>query len=582
MDAIARALMPHLIVAPIVLPLLTAALMLLLSNAGRWTAAALNVAACVLGVLLAITLLHWVHHTARPLSVGVYLPSNWAMPYGIVLAADRLAAMMVLLASLIALAAVLYSCARWHQAGAYFHPLFQLQLMGLYGAFLTADLFNLFVFFEIMLTASYGLLLHGTGWPRVRASVHYIALNLMASSLFLIGAAMLYGVTGTLSMADMAIMVPAIPENDRALLHAGAAILAVAFLVKAAAWPLNFWLPPAYSSAAAPVAALFALMTKLGVYAILRLWTLLFPQDAGISALFGGAVLVALGLVTLAFGALGVLASQHLGRMAAFCAIFSSGALLAALGFGRPAVTGGALYYTFGSTMAVSTLFLLVELINRTREVEDKPPLEWWEQSVDAFAISAFFEHQPQHQRGVNLDDDEQALIGRAIPGSMAFLGLAFMACVLTIAGLPPMPGFVGKMVMLSALLNPAGFGQDAPVSVSAWALLALLMLGGLLSIIAMSRAGIRYFWAPAERPAPRLHIIEVVPVAMLLALCCVLVWRADEVMRYVNAAARNLHAPGDYISAVAAARPVPPPQSKASEAGSTTDTAAAHERNTP
>lgn len=564
MSSLARALMPHLIIAPIVLPLLAAALMLLLRNTGRWTQAAINVSACVLGVALALTLLQWAHHSAQPLSVGVYLPSNWPMPYGIVLAADRLAAMMVLLTSLVGLAAVLYACARWHQAGAYFHPLFQLQLMGLYGAFLTADLFNLFVFFEITLTASYGLLLHGTGAPRVRAGMHYIALNLMASSLFLIGAAILYGVTGTLSMADMAIMVPAIPEDDRALLHTGAAILAVAFFVKAAVWPLNFWMPAAYSSAGAPVAALFALLTKLGVYAILRLWTLLFPQDAGISALFGGPALVALGLVTLAFGALGVLASQHLGRMAAFYAILSSGTLLAALGFGQPAVTGGALYYSFGSTMAVSTLFLLVELIDRSRQVEDKPPLEWWEQSVDAFAVSAFSQQlQPQRQRGVNLDDAEEALIGRAIPGSMAFLGLAFMACGLTIAGLPPMPGFVGKMVILSALLNPAGFGEAARVSPVAWTMLALLMVSGLLSIIAASRAGVRYFWTPVERPAPRLRVIEIAPVALLLALNCTLVWRADEAMRFVNAAARHLHTPDDYISAVVAARPVPPPARK-------------------
>lgn len=565
MDALARALMPHLIIAPIVLPLLAAALMLLLRNRGRWTVAAINVTACVLGVVLAMMMLHWVHHMARPLSVGVYLPSNWSMPYGIVLAADRLAAMMVLLTSLIGLAAVLYSCARWHQAGAFFHPLFQLQLMGLYGAFLTADLFNLFVFFEITLTASYGLLLHGTGAPRVRAGMHYIALNLMASSLFLMGAAILYGVTGTLSMADMAIMVPAIPEDDRALLHAGAAILAVAFFVKAAVWPLNFWMPAAYSSASAPVAALFALLTKLGVYAILRLWTLLFPQDAGISALFGGPALVALGLVTLTFGALGVLASQHLGRMAAFYAILSSGTLLAALGFGQPAVTGGALYYSFGSTMAVSTLFLLVELIDRTRQVEDRPPLEWWEMNVDAFAVSAFYEPYVQHQRGVNLDDAEEELIGRAIPGSMAFLGLAFMACGLTIAGLPPMPGFVGKMVILSALLNPQGFGQNAQVSPAAWTLLGLLMVGGLLSIIAASRAGVRYFWTPTGRTAPRLRVIEVAPIAMLLALNAVLVWRADEVMRYVNATARHLHKPDGYISAVVAARPVPPPAPRAS-----------------
>ncbi|HRL37674.1 monovalent cation/H+ antiporter subunit D [Ottowia beijingensis] len=548
--------MPHLIIAPILLPMATAALMLLLGDTRRPLKAVVNVLSCVLGVAMAIGLVFWVQHTSGVQAVGVYLPANWPVPYGIVLVADRLSAMMVLLTSVLGLAAVLYASARWHKAGVHFHPLFQLQLMGLYGAFLTADLFNLFVFFEIMLTASYGLLLHGSGWARVRSGLHYIAMNLMASSMFLIGVAMLYGVTGTLNMADMAIMVPAIPEDDRGLLHAGAAILAVAFLVKAAAWPLNFWLPSAYSAAAAPVSALFAILTKLGVYAILRVWTLLFPQDAGVSALFGGPVLVGLGLVTLAFGALGIIATQHLGRMAAFCAILSSGTLLAGLGFGQPAVTGGALYYTLGSTLAISAFFLLVELVDRTREVEEKPLYISEIEPDDAFA----FPVDLVPTRDVNLDDDEQALIGRAIPAAMAFLGLAFIVCALTIAGLPPMAGFVGKVVMLSALLNPAGFGEDAGVSGAAWLLLGLLLVGGLLTIIAMSRAGVRYFWATFDRPLPRLRIIETLPIGALLLLVGVLVWQADAVLRYVNATARGLHDPKEYIGSVLSAKPLPSP----------------------
>ena len=554
--AFVASLMPHLIVAPILLPMATAALLLLLGDRRRKSKALLSVLACALGLAVSIALLLWVQHGDGPHAVGVYLPSNWPIPYGITLVVDRLSAMMLLLTSVLGLAAMLYAVARWDRAGAHFHPLFQLQLMGLYGAFLTADLFNLFVFFEIMLTASYGLLLHGSGWARVRSGLHYIAMNLMASSMFLIGVAMLYGVTGTLNMADMAIMVPAIPEDDRGLLHAGAAILAVAFLVKAAAWPLNFWLPSAYSAAAAPVSALFAIMTKLGVYAILRVWTLLFPQDAGVSALFGGPVLVGLGLVTLAFGALGIIATQHLGRMAAFCAILSSGTLLAGLGFGQPAVTGGALYYTLGSTLAISAFFLLVELVDRTREVEEKPLYISEIEPDDAFA----FPVDLVPTRDVNLDDDEQALIGRAIPAAMAFLGLAFIVCALTIAGLPPMAGFVGKVVMLSALLNPAGFGEDAGVSGAAWLLLGLLLVGGLLTIIAMSRAGVRYFWATFDRPLPRLRIIETLPIGALLLLVGVLVWQADAVLRYVNATARGLHDPKEYIGSVLSAKPLPSP----------------------
>lgn len=554
--AFIEGLMPHLIVAPILLPMVTAAVMLLLGDTRRPLKAVVNVLSCLLGVAMAVLLVYWVQHMGAPQAVGVYLPGNWPVPYGIVLVADRLSAMMVLLTSVLGLSGLLYASARWHKAGVHFHPLFQLQMMGLYGAFLTGDLFNLFVFFEIMLTASYGLLLHGSGWARVRSGLHYIALNLMASSLFLVGVAMLYGVTGTLNMADMAVMVPAIAEDDRGLLHAGAAILAIAFLIKAAAWPLNFWLPMAYSSAAAPVAALFAIMTKLGVYAILRVWTLLFPQDAGVSALFGGPALVGLGLATLAFGVLGVIGTQHLGRMAAFCAIVSSGTLLAALGFGQPAVTGGALYYTLGSTLAVSAFFLLVELIDRTREVEERPLYVSEVEPEDAFA----FPVDLVPTRDVNLDDDEEALIGRAIPAAMAFLGLAFIACALTIAGLPPMAGFVGKVVMLSALLNPAGFGENARISSAAWALLGLLVVGGLLTTIAMSRAGVRYFWSPQGRPVPRLRVIEMLPVGLLTLLIGVLVWRADDVLRYTNATARALHDPRPYINTVVAARPLPAP----------------------
>src|SRR5690606_17723548 len=205
---------------------------------------------------------------------------------------------------IVSFCAALYGEARWARAGAYFHPLFQIQLMGLNGAFLTGDLFNLFVFFEVMLAASYGLHLHGSGWPRVRSGLHYIAVNLLASSLFLVGLAMLYGVVGTLSMADMAAKLPFVPQADRGLLHAGAAIFAVAFLTKAAIWPLNFWLVPAYTAASAPVAALFALMTNVGIYALLRLWTLFFSAEAGDSALFGAPALLYGGLVTVVFGAL--------------------------------------------------------------------------------------------------------------------------------------------------------------------------------------------------------------------------------------------------------------------------------------
>ena len=199
--------MPHLIVAPILLPLLTAVLMLLLGERRHWKALSMSVSTG-LGLLIAIALLQRVDAFGVPAAIGIYLPSNWDVPFGIVLAVDRLSALMLVLSGVISLCCVLFSIARWDRAGVHFHPLLQIQLMGLNGAFLTGDLFNLFVFFEVLLAASYGLLLHGSGGARVQAGLHYIAINLLASSLFLIGVSMLYGVTGTLNMADLAQKIP--------------------------------------------------------------------------------------------------------------------------------------------------------------------------------------------------------------------------------------------------------------------------------------------------------------------------------------------------------------------------------------
>ena len=533
----------HLVVAPVLLPLGTAALMLLLGEGRRGAKAVANVASTVLGLAIAVALLHGVAARHGPAAFGVYLPGNWAVPYGIVLVADRLSALMVVLTGCVGLAALLYALARWQHAGVYFHVLFQLQLMGLYGAFLTADLFNLFVFFEVMLAASYGLLLHGGGPARVRAGLHYIAINLVASLLFLIGVAVLYGVTGTLNMADIALKLPAVPDSDRGLLHAGAAILAVAFLAKAALWPLNFWLPPAYAAASAPAAAVFAILTKVGVYAVLRLWTLCFPAAAGASAGFGGDVLVWGGLATLALGAVGMLASQQLARLAGYSVIASSGTLVAAIGIDAPALSGGALFYLASSTLAGCALFLLVEPLERSRQVEVGPP-----QIDDGNdALPAFLDAAPA--AGINLDDDEEALIGRAIPAALAFLGLTFTVCALVTAGLPPLSGFVAKLAMLDALLELR--------TAAAWTLFTLLIVSGLCATVSLMRVGMRHFWTTQDRPAPRLRVVETLPIAGLLVAALTMVLQAEATLAYARAAAEALHTPGLYIDAVMGAQPV-------------------------
>ena len=528
-----------LVVWLVLLPLGTAALMLLLGEGRRPLKATANLASTLAGLWLAWQLLQAVHARDAALAFGVYLPGNWPVPFGIALVADRLSALMVVLVGCVGLASLLYALARWQHAGVYFHVLFQLQLMGLYGAFLTADLFNLFVFFEVMLAASYGLLLHGGGAERVRAGLHYIAINLVASLLFLIGVAVLYGVTGTLNMADIATKLPDVPASDRGLLHAGAAILAIAFLAKAALWPMNFWLPPAYAAASAPAAALFAILTKVGVYALLRLWTLCFPATAGASAGFGGGVLVWGGLLTLVFGAIGMMASQRLARLAGYSVIASSGTLIASIGFGAPALTTGALYYLASSTLAGAALFLLVELMERSRQVELGP-----DQLDDGReALPDFLAPLP----GINLDDEQEALIGRAIPAALAFLGVAFMVCTLIVAGLPPLSGFIGKLAMLSALREVG--------SVSGWLLFAGLIGAGLLAVTALVRVGMRHFWITDNRPAPRLRVAETLPIALLLGAAIGMVVMAEPVLGYTRAAAEALHDPVRYIDAVMGAR---------------------------
>ena len=551
--------MTHLIAAPILLPLLTAAIMLMLGEKHRPLKAKINLFSSLLGLGISVALLQWTQSTGVPGSIGVYLPGNWQVPFGLVLVVDRLSALMLVLTGIVGVSALLFAMARWDGAGSSFHALFQIQMMGLYGAFLTADLFNLFVFFEVLLAASYGLMLHGSGRARVSSGLHYISINLLASSLFLIGAALIYGVTGTLNMADLALKIPLVPQADRGLLHAGAGILAVAFLAKAGMWPLNFWLVPAYSAASAPVAAMFAIMTKVGVYTLLRLWTLLFSGQAGASAYFGGDWLIYGGMATIVCAAVAILAAQRLERMASLSILVSAGILLSAIGFAQPNLIGAALFYLVSSTLAVGALFLLSELIERSRSANEMPLFD------DGDLLPRPMESL-QPPKGINLDDEQKAVVGQVIPWTMAFLGLSFIACALLIIGMPPLSGFIGKLGLLSALLNPSGLGNgaDEPVSNAAWGLLALLILSGLASLIAFARVGIQRFWTPQERPSPLLRRFECVPIIVLLGLSVALTFKAEPLMRYTQAAADALNNPQQYVMAVLGTRVVPSPESRA------------------
>ncbi|MFW6345070.1 MAG: proton-conducting transporter membrane subunit, partial [Halomonas sp.] len=270
-------MMSHLIVLPVVLPLVAGLLLLFQRQGGVRVKRLVSVGATLVLLLVGIALVA----RAAGGEVTYYALGDWQPPFGIVLVLDRLSALMVLLTAVLALGAVVFACAGDDARGSNFHGLFQWQLMGINGAFLTGDLFNLFVFFEVLLLASYALLLHGGGRDRIMAGVHYVVLNLAGSSLFLIAVGILYGATGTLNMADMATRLAELPAEREGLVMAGGLMLLVVFGLKAAILPLYFWLPKAYAAAPAPVAALFAIMTKVGIYAILRVYSLVFGEAAG-------------------------------------------------------------------------------------------------------------------------------------------------------------------------------------------------------------------------------------------------------------------------------------------------------------
>ncbi len=524
-------LLTHLPVLPIVLPLIAGAGMLLLGDSHRQARTVVNLVATFLLLVIAVALLGQVNGDASVRSL-TYLPANWPPPFGIVLVADRLSVLMLILVAVLGMAALVASLTRWDRIGVHFHPLLQFQLLGLNGAFLTGDLFNLFVFFEILLASSYGLLLHGSGVARVRAGLHYVAVNLVGAFLFLIGVSLVYGAVGTLNMADLAQRLPGVAGAERSLFHAGAAVLGCAFLIKAAVWPLNFWLVGAYTSATPPVAALFAIMTKVGIYAVLRMTSLLSGGDDG--QVLAADWLFGAGLLTLLLGSAGLLGSQELRRQAAYSVIVSSGTLLAAIGLASTAVLGSALYYLIISTLAVSAFFMLIDLIER-----NKP----FGANMLAISLEAFGLDDP-----VDPDRPDE-VVGVALPAVMAILGVGFVACALLITGLPPLSGFIAKFGMLSSALQ-GGQGAGVDIPVSGWLMLAAMLFSGLAGVLALARSGMRTFWA-VERNVLRLRLLDALPVFTLLAICVALTIWAEPVLAYLNDTARALHTPQLYIDAV-------------------------------
>jgi multicomponent K+:H+ antiporter subunit D len=437
----------HWPIAPLLLPLLAGIALVFAARASRGLQRVIAAVATLAQLGAALVLLEFVGEGAQL----AYAVGDWAAPFGIFLLVDRLAAWMLAITATVACAALLYACAGEDERGPWFHALFQFQLLGINGAFVTADLFNLFVFFEILLIASYALLLHGGTVERTRAAVHVVTLNLVGSALFLVAVACIYAAVGTLSLADLAVKAPAVARENAGLLQTGALLLLVVFALKAAALPLGFWLPRAYASAPAAVAALFAVLTKVGVYAILRLYTIAFPCfDAGPCGPAG--LVLPLGLATLTIGAVGALAAARLKTLAGHLMLVSVGTLLVAVGTFREVGQTAAIYYVAHSTFAGALLFLVADLISRQRPAS-----------------------------GDRLDAGEPVR-------DVALLATLYAVAAIAIVGLPPLSGFVGKLGVLQA---------TAPDAKRVW---TVLLVSTLLTVIVAARAASALFWRTGAR----------------------------------------------------------------------------------
>ncbi len=514
----------HAPVLSVLLPVFTAVVLLLLGDGAalpagghgdgrqRW-ARRLAMASVLLGLLMAVGL---VRHASGG-ELLVYQLGEWPAPFGIVMVLDRLSALMVLLTYLVAVPVLWYATGGWDGRGRHFHALFQFQLMGLCGAFMTGDLFNLFVFFEVLLIASYVLLVHGQGRERFRMGIHYVVLNLAASGLFLIGLAMVYSVTGTLNMADVGLRVAELTGNDALLARAAALVLLAVFGLKAALVPLYFWLPGTYAAASAPVAALFAIMTKVGVYSIIRTHWGIFGEGAGQAAWAVGDWLLPLALTTSVLGVLGALAAHSLSRMVAYLTVSSVGTILASVGLYSTETLSAALYYTLHSTLVIAGLFLLVEVMAA--------------------------------QRGDAQDKLRPAVAVR----EPVLLGLMMLFGAASASGLPPLPGFLGKLMILES-------SHGLPAQAWIW---GVVLSVGFLTIVGLARAGVIVFWHVQPEPSDAVGMAPsgsspklLSAVWAFMAVTVAMAVLASPIKRYTDETAAQLADTAAYAKAVLGLEP--------------------------
>lgn len=452
MNAVIQFWTAHSPIFSILIPAFTAFLLVLLGNPGATALShdwrqpwrrGISYVSCVLG--LSTALLYLI--SASTGHITVYNLGEWSAPFGIVLVLDQLSALMLVLTYSLASIILWFASSDWDARGRYFHVMFHLLLMGLCGAFLTGDLFNLFVFFEILLMASYVLLVHGQGKARFQLGIHYVTINLLASALFLIGLGMIYGSVGSLNMVDVARLIPLLEPDQHKLAVAGGLLLLVVFGIKAAMLPLGFWLPKTYAVATTPVAAMFTIMTKVGIYAILRINGTVFSDDLSHAILVS--FLLPLGLITSVYGVIGAIGAERLRRFVGFMILSSIGTLLIAISLFNTLAWAAALYYLVHSTLIGAVFYLVAGWITSQRGA-----------FKDHFQVSP---QMKQHK----------------------ILSLVFLLIALIMAGLPPFSGFLGKVFILQATAGSPHQGL----------IIATLLIVSLLSILAFTRIGFILFW---------------------------------------------------------------------------------------
>lgn len=494
--------MQHLTFLPILLPMLAGVLLLIPpfgnTNGNR------RIVSIVLSIatfFASIALLMQVQNDGTQ----VYAIGEWSAPFGIVLVADPLSTLLVSLTTLLCVVCVIYASAGDDDQGSFFHPLVHFLILGVNGAFLTGDAFNLFVFFEVLLIASYSLLMHGGDKNNTRAALQYVIMNLVGSAVFLIALGILYGVLGTLNMADMAIQVSQLQGDDVYLAKIGGLLLLVVFALKGALLPLHLWLPNTYATAMPVVAALFAIMTKVGVYSMMRVYTLIYGEQAGELAHMVHSWLWWFALATIAMGAIGVLASKSLRKLTANLVIVSVGTLVALVAMQTVEASAAAIYYLVHSTLVTAALFILADLIGRQRG-------KFSDRIVAGIPVL-----QPR------------------------LLGGCFIIAAVAVIGMPPLSGFIGKVWLLKATLT-------AEYVFIFW---PLYLVASLAILVGVSKAGSTLFWhhqnqASDNTKQKRVHSTQLIALLILVAAAPLMSIFAGPLSEYAIEAATQLH---DYHS---------------------------------